>query len=67
MDLMIGCPVAKREWILPRWMEYIEHVMVAKSIDPLYAFAIDADHHVIGPSAFQKGCSRPDSCHDCTH
>lgn len=40
MDIVVGCPVANRNWILPTWFDYVE-----KAFDGVarvsYAFALD--------------------------
>lgn len=40
-ELIIGCPVYKRAWILPRWFESVERACGVAGIDPVYAFVVD--------------------------
>lgn len=43
MSLLVGCPVYRREWVLPRWFEHIEKACrVAGFKDWGYVFAADA-------------------------
>lgn len=45
-DLVVGCPVRKRAWILPRWFDYIEAACAEVLVAPTYVF-------VIGPEDFE--------------
>lgn len=41
MDLLVGCPVAQRGWIMPSWLYYVEKACQAASVVPEYIFACD--------------------------
>lgn len=46
MELMIGCPVYRRDWILPRWFEHVEQACEEVGVEPTYVFATDTrDEH----------------------
>jgi hypothetical protein len=40
-DLLIGCPVYKREWILPKWFEHVENACELVGVSPEYVFVAD--------------------------
>lgn len=41
MNLLIGCPVAHRAWVLPRWFRYLETACAFANVEPRYAFVLD--------------------------
>jgi len=45
MRLIVGCPVYKRDWIIPWWFAYIEMACERAEIEPSYAFVLDPDDH----------------------
>lgn len=40
-DLIVGCPVYKRGWILPTWFDHVEKATAAAGVEPVYAFVLD--------------------------
>lgn len=40
-DLIIGCPVYRREWILPRWFEHVGKACATAGVEPVFAFVVD--------------------------
>lgn len=42
-ELVIGCPVAHREWILDRWFDHVEAACDVAGVKPRYVFAVDLD------------------------
>lgn len=40
-DLMIGCPIYKRAWAVPRWFEHVHTACEAAKIEPEFAFVMD--------------------------
>jgi len=42
-SVLVGCPVWKREWILPDWFEAIEKSFEHVGLTPEYAFVLDMD------------------------
>lgn len=41
MELMVGCPVYRRDWILPHWFSHVEEACAKVGIQPTYVFALD--------------------------
>lgn len=41
MRLMVGCPVAHRDWILPRWFDHVEVACDRAGVDPEFVFVCD--------------------------
>lgn len=39
--LLVGCPVLRREWILPHWFEYLERACQKYGTEPSYVFVTD--------------------------
>jgi hypothetical protein len=39
-DLVIGCPVQAREWVLPRWFEHVERACDLEGMDPEFVFVV---------------------------
>lgn len=39
--LMVGAPVWKREWIMPRWFEHVEQACLNAAVVPHYVFVTD--------------------------
>jgi hypothetical protein len=42
MRIMVGCPVFKREWVLPHWFDAVETAFREVGVDPEYAFVTTA-------------------------
>lgn len=42
MNIVIGCPVRERSWILPRWKEHVE-ASIPSGVDVLFAFVVGED------------------------
>ena len=40
-DIIVGCPVAHRDWILPYWFEAVEVACDTAGLKPTYAFVLD--------------------------
>lgn len=40
MELVVGCPVRNREWILPSWLAYVESACELVGIEPTFAFVL---------------------------
>lgn len=57
MEIMVGCPAYKRDWILPSWFEYVEKAFARVGVEPIYVFVADiADRdtvHVIRDQVLQ--------------
>jgi hypothetical protein len=44
MKLVIGCPVARRDWILPWWFDHVERACTDASVEPpTYVFVLPRD------------------------
>jgi hypothetical protein len=43
VELVVGCPVAHRSWILHAWFDAIEVSCTAAGVEPTYAFVVDRD------------------------
>lgn len=41
MRIIVGCPVQRREWILPSWFGHVEQAFAVAGITPEYIFAMD--------------------------
>lgn len=41
MRLMVGCPVAHRVWILPRWFEHVRKACGRAGVEPDFVFVCD--------------------------
>lgn len=41
MDLLIGCPLYKRNWILPEWFNAVELACEHIGLEPSYVFVLD--------------------------
>lgn len=41
MRLAIGCPVAHRDWVLPRWFDHVEKACAVAGADPEFVFVCD--------------------------
>lgn len=41
MKLAVGCPVAHREWILPKWFEHVRAATASIGVEPLFVFVCD--------------------------
>lgn len=39
--LIIGCPVYKRDWIMPLWFDHVEKAAANADVEPVYAFVVD--------------------------
>jgi hypothetical protein len=40
VSLAIGCPVAQRDWILPRWFDHVEAACIHAQVEPTYVFVV---------------------------
>lgn len=41
--LLVGCPVYRRDWILPLWFQHVEVAAVVAGVDIQYVFVADPD------------------------
>lgn len=41
IDILVGCPVYRRDWILPKWFEHVEKAFGNTPYIPTYLFALD--------------------------
>lgn len=41
MRLLVGCPVAHRDWVLPRWFDHVEAACVVADVEPEFVFVCD--------------------------
>ena len=39
----MGCPIAHRAWILPRWFDHVEAACSLAGLEPTYVFVADSD------------------------
>jgi len=39
--LLVGCPVWRREWVLPTWFEHVEEACHRAAVEPQYLFVTD--------------------------
>lgn len=42
MRFVVGCPVYRREWILPTWFNHVERECASAHVEPIYVFAVDS-------------------------
>jgi hypothetical protein len=42
--LAVGCPVARREWVIDRWFDHIEVACGYGGVEPIYVFVGDNEH-----------------------
>lgn len=40
-EIVVGCPVYKRAWVLPRWFDHVEKAFEVAGFTPTYAFVVD--------------------------
>lgn len=40
-EFVVGCPVYKRDWIIPRWFSHVEVAAARAGVEPVYAFVMD--------------------------
>jgi len=40
-DLVVGCPVAHRDWVLGLWFDHVERACEVAGVKPRYVFAVD--------------------------
>lgn len=41
VEFIVGCPVYRRDWILPKWFEHVESAFAKTQYTPTYLFALD--------------------------
>jgi hypothetical protein len=41
MSILVGCPVYKRGWVLPRWFEHVDKACAVAGVEPEFAFVVD--------------------------
>lgn len=41
MNLVVGCPVAHRQWVLPAWFGHVRSACAAAGVDPEFVFVCD--------------------------
>lgn len=41
MRLLVGCPVAHRDWVLPRWFDHVEAACDVAGVEPEFVFVCD--------------------------
>lgn len=41
MRLLVGCPVAYRDWVLPRWFDHVEEACALAGVAPEFVFVCD--------------------------
>lgn len=64
MDLLIGCPVAHRGWVLPAWFKYVEASCDAARVSPSFVFLTHPQDPVVevikehGPDAVLIPCEQ---------
>lgn len=57
MQLLVGCPVYKRDWVLPWWFQYLEGAARRSSLDYEYVFVVDpTDTETILAIERGRGC-----------
>lgn len=44
MNIIVGCPVSRRAWSLPRWFDHVENAFVTLGVEPQYLFVGDPVH-----------------------
>lgn len=42
-EFLVGCPVYKRAWALPRWFEHLGEACELAGVEPVYVFIVDPD------------------------
>lgn len=42
-DLLVGCPVRNRTWIIKQWFDHVEHACRLAGVEPGYVFVADPD------------------------
>lgn len=42
-ELVVGCPVRQRQWIIDKWFTHVEHACRVADVKPVYAFVADPD------------------------
>lgn len=40
-DLVVGCPVRQRGWVIKQWFEHVEHACTLARVEPTYVFVVD--------------------------
>jgi hypothetical protein len=43
MFLAVGCPVARRDWVIDRWFDHLDSACARADIEPIYVFVGDAE------------------------
>jgi hypothetical protein len=56
-DLVVGCPVAHREWILDAWFDHVEEACEVAGVKPGYAFAGDCTDETMMKIIFSRAPS----------
>lgn len=64
--LMVGCPVWKREWIMPRWFDHVEEACLNAAVVPHYVFVTDTFKDDTAPLLIQEA-GRRGRCYDLIH
>lgn len=41
MRLLVGCPVAHRDWVLPKWFDHVEAACEVAGVEPEFVFVCD--------------------------
>jgi hypothetical protein len=57
-DLVVGCPVRSREWILPDWFDYIEKAVAELNATPTYVFVLSFDDEPTAQCILQETAKR---------
>lgn len=40
-DIVVGCPVRRREWIIEQWVDHVERACSKADMEPVYSFVVD--------------------------
>jgi hypothetical protein len=57
-ELMVGCPVRSREWIIEDWFDHVEMAAVELGLAPMYVFV--GDRHDPTLAVIEHRCARQD-------
>lgn len=58
LDLVVGCPVRQRAWILPRWFDHIEDSVERLNVAPTFVFVVDPQDLETGECILQEASKR---------
>lgn len=62
MRLLVGCPVAHRDWVLPKWFDHVEGACAVAGVEPEFVFVCDrrdpswACIEILAPEATLVSC-----------